>query len=380
MTVGKGGSRLLALMIFATALLPVSPGRAQRPAMVTGFVTDSVGNPVFGAAVSIVGTSLSAMTDQRGQFRITGVPTGVVEIRARRLGFVPTVREAQVTPQATAHRVDLRMSALPTTLRPVVVQADRVEYRGRLAGYYERLQRRSTGQFISREEIDRKEHRSLSRLLAQVAGINAFQLRRGGGVVRMRGQNCRPLVWLDGVPLPAGEVDLDAFPASTIHGIELYLGSTTAPLDYTAHRGQSSCGTILLWSRGPDTDPTRQPERRRVDLDGLVSSLSIYTPDQVDNPARLDNGQLLEVTYPPSLSAAGTSGSVVAEFVVDRQGKIEPGTLEIVSSSHALFSAAVTNALEFATYIPATKDGKAVRQVVHQPVHFALAHRRAQSR
>ena len=46
----------------------------------------------------------------------------------------------------------------------------------------------------------------------------------------MRGRTCWPLVWIDGTPMPAGEVDLDAFSPSTIQGIELYLGSTTAPI------------------------------------------------------------------------------------------------------------------------------------------------------
>jgi TonB family protein len=70
---------------------------------------------------------------------------------------------------------------------------------------------------------------------------------------------------------------------------------------------------------------------------------------------------------------------VVAEFVVDAEGKIEPGTLSIVSSTHQLFSVAAARALQAATYIPATKDGKAVRQVVQQPVRFASGSTRAES-
>jgi TonB family protein len=370
--------RFSALIMVGAMLLTVSSAAAQRPVVLAGVVTDSVGNALLGATVSVAG-SLSATTDEEGQFRITGVVPGAVEIRARRLGFVPTVQHTRIAPYEMVHRVALRMAPLPTTLRPVLVRADRVEYSGRLAGYYERLHRRHIGQFISREEIDRKQHRSLSRLLAQLPGVNALQLRSGGGVVRMRGQRCRPLVWIDGVPMPAGEVDLDAFPVNTLHGIEVYLGGTTAPLAYTSPQNRSSCGTILLWSRGPDTDPPRGLARRGVDLEALVSSLSIYTSDQVDKPAALDARQPLQAIYPTELFASGINGSVVAEFVVDAQGRIEPGTFAIVSSTHPLFSAAAARALQSAIYVPATKDGKVVRQVVQQPVRFASGSARAQS-
>ena len=212
--------RLRAFIIVGAALISAPAVAAQRPIVLAGEVTDSAGNALLGATVSVTGTSLSAVTDESGEFRISGFPPGIVEFRARRLGFVPTVHHTRVTAHETVHRVAIRMAPLPTTLRPVVVEAADVEYRGRLAGYYERLHRRHTGQFISREEIDRKQHRSLSRLLAQLPGVNALQLRSGGGVVRMRRRACRPLLLLDGTPMPPREVDLHAFPGSTLHGIQ----------------------------------------------------------------------------------------------------------------------------------------------------------------
>lgn len=343
---------------------------AQPPGSITGMVTDTAGNPLFGATVLVAGTSLSAVTDERGEFRITTSIPGVVELRARRLGFVPAVRQGRVTNQR-GQRVELKMTPLPTMLAPVVVKTPRVEYRGRLAGYYERLHRRSGGQFITRDMLERKQYRSLSHVLAQAPGVSAYGLRGGGGVVRMRGQRCRPLVWLDGVPMAGGEVDLDAFPVSTIHGVELYLGGTTAPLDYISQRGLSNCGTILLWSRGRDTDPARMPALNRVDLDSLVTSMSVYTADQVDSAAERGPDHDADVAYPPELLAEGTSGSVVAEFVVGLDGRIESRTITIVSSSHEAFSAAVTSALPSVVFTPAQKAGRTVRQVVQQPFLFS---------
>jgi TonB family protein len=169
----------------------------------------------------------------------------------------------------------------------------------------------------------------------------------------------------------AGEVDLDAFAPTSIHGIEIYLGATTAPMGFIANRDQSSCGTILLWSRGPDTDPiTRRGSTQRFNLESMIASLKVYTADQVDQPAAVDPKYEMKVEYPPTVFAAGTGGSVVVEFVVDSVGRVEPGTLGIVSSSDQLLSDAVKRAVEAASYTPARLKGAAVRQVVVQPFSF----------
>jgi len=358
-------------MFAAGALVVVPPAYPQASAVVNGVVTDAANNPVLGARISLAGTSLAASSDERGHFRIAGITPGPVEINARRLGFSPATRRINIGLQESLNRVHIRLAGLPGIISPVVIQANRVKYSGRLAGYYERLRRRSGGRFISRAEIDSKNYRTLSQLLAQTPGVNAVRGRGGLGAVRMRGRTCRPLVWIDGTPMPAGEVDLDTFSLTTLHGIEMYLGAAGAPTDYTAVNGMSHCGTILLWSRGRDTEPARAPSRSKVDLEELVTALSVYTADQVDQPAALGGLHPLQVAYPPALFASGTGGTVMAEFVVDTAGRVEAGTLAIVSSGHILFSEAVGEAVEQATYSPAIKGGKPVRQIVYQSVTFA---------
>ena len=355
---------------------------AQASVALTGIVTDTVGTPILDVTVSVTGAAVAATTDERGEFRLPGIIPGPVEIRARRLGFAPLVLQHEVTTQEAHNRLQLRMTQLSTTLRPVIVERTRDRAAtARLAGYYERLQRRSSGHFITRPELEAQEHRRLSQVLAGTPGVSSFQLR-SGGVVRMRGRTCRPLVWIDGVPMPAGEVDLDAFAVSTLHGVELYLGST-APMTHTAMRGQSSCGTILLWSRGRDTDPPRVA-RRAVDLDKLVASAAAFTADQVDQPAGINPAEPIEVTYPPDMFAARIGGSVVVEFVVDGHGRIEPRTIGLVSSTHPLFTAAVMDGLGRAVhgsaYTPALKGDSPVRQVVQQSFGFSAGSGRVTAR
>lgn len=360
---------LSASLAFALSLaVCASDLPAQAFGVVSGTVSDSQGAPVSSAEVVIPGLGISSRTDDQGRFRVSA-PIGLVTLSARRMGFEPATRQVQLGGSTEVTNVAIQLKSLPSVLKPVVVTT-KVDYTGRLAGYYHRLESRNLGYFITRDEIDKQNPRTITQLLTHIPAINATRMRSGGGGVRMRGRTCWPLVWLDGLQMGAGEVDLDAFAPSSIQGIELYLGSTTAPIRYMANRDQSSCGTILLWSRGPDTDPVTKPRQQRFDLERMVASLTVYTADQVDKPALPAPHYQMNVDYPPAIFADGQGGSVVAEFVVDSAGRVEEGTFGIVSSTHPLLSDAVRRAVEGSVYIPAQLKGTAVRQVVVQPFSF----------
>jgi TonB family protein len=366
--------RLLLLLGLAAGTAP--PALAQSVGEIVGTVLDSAGAPILGADVIVEGTQLRALSDERGTFRITGVSAGAATVRARRLGFRPLTIDVQVAPAATA-TLAFRLSAVARPLPPVVVRSERLQYTGRLSGYYERLERRVGGYFITRQQIDRENPRMMSHLLQRVPGVSLVRGRAGITGIRMRGRNCRPLVWLDGNPMPSGEVDLDSFAPQSIQGIELYLGSSTPPPRYTWANTGSDCGTILLWSRGPDTDPPNSRSRASVELESLVASAAVFSADQVEERAVADPARPLAAVVPPSLHADGVSGLVVAEFVVDTLGRVEPTTIGIVSSTHPLFSDAVRQALPAAGFRAARRGGRAVRQLVHQPIEFDGEARRA---
>jgi Carboxypeptidase regulatory-like domain/TonB-dependent Receptor Plug Domain/Gram-negative bacterial TonB protein C-terminal len=366
-----GLSPSFALVAFLTSasVLSAPPLAAQREGVITGTVTDSSGVSVLGAEIAVEGTAGRAVSGERGVFRISGVPLGAHTLSARRLGFAPFQVGVQVSDVSEAI-VAIRLKLLAAALPPVVIRASRMSYTGRLAGYYERLEKQTSGYFITREQIDRENPDRLGQLLQRVPGISAVRGPAGITGVRMRGRRCWPLVWIDGTPMPAGEVDLDSFAPSTIQGIELYLGSTTAPLRYIYNRDLSSCGTVLIWSRGPDTDPVTSSPAPSVDLKQLLAHLAVYNADQVDRRARLDTATVLRLTFPPPLFAARVAGLVVAEFVVDSVGRVEAGTVGIISSTAPLFTDAVRVALETANYVPAIKEGRPVRQLVQQRFQF----------
>jgi TonB family protein len=358
----------LSVVAGLAVILPVVEAGAQA-GQLTGRVVDSAGLPVAGAELAISGSAGSVTSSDKGEFRIFGLARGHYLLRARRIGFRPDSIAFEMT-NAGVSGLSLTMRRAAQSLSPVVVSSQRMNFTGRLAGYYERLDRRSGGYFITRAQIDAENPRTLSQLLQHAPGMTPFRGRAGTQGVRMRGRRCWPLVFLDGTPMPSGDVDLDGIPPNTLHGIELYLGSTTAPARYSINRDNNSCGTILLWSRGPDTDPIRQRGGRK-NLEAMVANLLVYTADQVDSPAVVAPGRPLQVNYPPALFAEKLAGTAVAEFVVGPDGRMEDETFGVVSSSHPLFTEAVKQALEAGMFRAAIKDGRSVRQLVHLPIRFS---------
>jgi hypothetical protein len=359
-----------AAMVIAT----VASLRAQTQGVVGGRITDAEGVPVAGAQVSVRGLGTMAISDARGLFRLDHVPVGQSVLRVRRLGFRPESVDVRVPPSPDA-AVSVTLGRIVAALAPVVVRASKVKHQARLAGFYERLERRTAGTFITMREIELEDPRTMTHLLQRVPGLTVVKGRAGATGVRMRGRTCWPLVWLDGFPMPAGEVDLDSFAPHSFEGIELYLGSTTPPLRYIQQRTMSSCGTILLWSRSTDMDAPAERIGTSAELEALVSSLEVFTADHVDTAARLTDPSSLRVEYPPTLFADAVPGFVIAEYVVDTVGHVEAGTFSIVSSTDPLFSEAVRVALVRASYEPARREGRRVRQLVHQPFAFAALER-----
>jgi TonB family protein len=275
----------------------------------------------------------------------------------------------QIPPSGVAE-LSVKLPVVAENLIPITVRARKLTYTGRLAGYYERLEHRNGGVFITREQIDQDRPRTLSQLLQRVPGVTLIRLRAGSTGIRLRDRTCAPLIWLDGNALPAGEIDLDSFHPNSLQGIELYLGAVGAPFRYLMSRDMSNCGTILLWSRGGDTEFPQDLPSTAAQIEDLVASHAIFTSDQVDEAARIESGVSLEPAYPPALNAAHIDGLVIAEFVVSAAGQVEEDTFGVISSTHPLFSEAVRDAIRKATFRPALIKGTPVRQLVHQPFEF----------
>ncbi len=77
--------------------------------------------------------------------------------------------------------------------------------------------------------------------------------------------------------------------------------------------------------------------------------------------------------YPDELRKADIQGEVVAQFVVDVNGEVVPGSFKVLRSDHPLFTRAVESSISTMRFQPAQVQGKKVRQLIQSPFTFSLS-------
>ncbi|MDX2207419.1 MAG: energy transducer TonB [Gemmatimonadales bacterium] len=95
-----------------------------------------------------------------------------------------------------------------------------------------------------------------------------------------------------------------------------------------------------------------------------------FTVDQVDDPAQYVGGP--EPVYPEVMKSVGIEGVVRLRFVVGTDGRVEPNTIQVVSSSNKAFENAAVEGIKKLRFKPARMRGQEVRQLVEQNIRFNL--------
>ena len=101
---------------------------------------------------------------------------------------------------------------------------------------------------------------------------------------------------------------------------------------------------------------------------GSGNSGRAYEENQVERAVQVS--RLVTPKYPESLESVGVEGMVAMRFIVGTDGKVEPGSIQVIDSPHTLFTSAVRQALLNTRYRPAEAGGRAVRQLVEQTFSF----------
>ena len=247
------------LLIAATTIgvgMPLARVAAQTRAMVAGTVVEpSTGLPVPNVEVHVLGTNRLTRSDSLGGFTLVLEP-GRYLVRATRLGFGPRSLPIELTGADTITMV-VEMDVLPVLLSEVAVKAREERYRGKMAGFAERM-RTSTAprsSFILRDEIQRRHPAQLSTMIRE----------RGG---RIQGCVGTANVYVDGALLAPDRVSapkrgrrsapterdprIDDYVAiDEVEAIEVYAGGANTPAEFlaTAPQGLQPGCTVLIWTR-----------------------------------------------------------------------------------------------------------------------------------
>jgi TonB family protein len=125
-------------------------------------------------------------------------------------------------------------------------------------------------------------------------------------------------------------------------------------------------------SRGGRSSSDGDVEKAGGSKGGLGSGSSgrAYSESQVDRAVVATRPA--SPRYPDALRSVNVTGEVHVQYIVDAKGRVEPGSIKVLSATHKLFAEAVRVALLSARYRPAEAGGQAVRQLVEQPFVFKL--------
>lgn len=253
--------RILPILATALALVAGSAAAQAQSGGLVGTVRAADGGRPLGAAlVTLRGTLFRTLTDPDGAFRLPGVPPGRYTLEVRVIGHRPQEVPAEVREGMTT-RVGIDLPMQPIALAPIRVEAE--ARRGRTAsvmhGFYERMEK-GRGHFVTREDIEARNPRTLAQTLEMVPGIRilprvselgfADYVVQTSRNVSSSSYECPVAYFLDGAPFRPGSLGANAeIRPGDIEGIEVYTGPATVPPQFNQAGAGAACGVIVIWTR-----------------------------------------------------------------------------------------------------------------------------------
>jgi hypothetical protein len=216
---------------------------------VHGRVTGATGRPITDATVTVWGTGVETVTNEKGEFALGNLPAGTHTLEARSLGFVPARQPVDIV-SGIAGAAEVELTNLGIMLDTIRVTSQRIFTRG-LADF-ERRKRMGFGHFFDETEIERRKPIVLTDLLRALPGVYVVPSQWGGDDVLMRGGPggagmCRPNLVIDGVR----QMNDATFPVNSlvwvnqVRAVEVYDRPTSVPAEYQTMTG---CGAIVVWT------------------------------------------------------------------------------------------------------------------------------------
>lgn len=221
----------------------------------TGRVASATdGKPITGARVSIPELQFGAITDEEGNFTVQELPPGLYDVRVHYLGYSTNQRPIRLRAgRVTNATFLLERDVLEVAdLTVEVKQTNRVDP---MAGFEKRMEM-GFGDFITREDIEKRNPQHTSDLLRMVPGVDVSPVQFGQADITMRcsGRESSPVVFLDGVM--TRNFSIDNVEPGAIQAIEVYRRSSETPPQFNV--GGPGCGVLVIHTRVGGTDPRKR--------------------------------------------------------------------------------------------------------------------------
>jgi outer membrane receptor protein involved in Fe transport len=208
-------------LLTALLILPVSPLPAQQFGGIRGQVVDSdFGQPIAKASVVMMDTPFGAMTDEQGNFSISGVPPGAYTLNVRSSGYLPKLIPGVAVAAGEFNDLRLETIAEVEELEELVVpgELDKTSEVGLLA---ERQDATAVMDIMGADLISRLGAATAGDALKSMVGTSVVD----GKYVVVRGLSDRYVnTLLNGGRLPSTDPDkrainVDLFPGPTLESL-----------------------------------------------------------------------------------------------------------------------------------------------------------------
>ena len=166
---------------------------------ITGNIVDAKGEPIIGATIMVIGTTIGTVSDMDGNFRLSNVPeNGILQISF--IGYA-----TQEIPVADKTHINVVLQEEVTTLEELIVVGYGVQKKSDLTGSLSRI--------TEKDIKERPIQNPLQALQGKAPGIDVTTAYRPGqlGQIRIRGNRSitasnDPLYVVDGIPLVSGSM------------------------------------------------------------------------------------------------------------------------------------------------------------------------------
>lgn len=243
---------------FLFLILFLFPALSYSQSTLSGSVIDSLSEePLFGANISITGTSLGSSSNIEGTFKIQNIPDGSYTVKVTYIGYKP--REYKITFNQKSTK------ALNPALLPDVIEGKEIVVVGQLAGQVaainQQLSSNTIVNVVSEEKIQELPDVNAAEVIGRLPGVSISRSGGEANKIIVRGLSDRfSYVTVDGMRLPSTDldtrgIDLSMISQGTLAGIELFKAITS---DKDA---DAIAGTVNLVTK-------KAPEKRLLRLDG----------------------------------------------------------------------------------------------------------------
>lgn len=300
-----------------------------QTSILTGKVTDEKTKEVIkSAVVEVKGKQFKTTTDVYGNYRLSNVPSGEIEIIVTNVGFANKILSLNVTPGQILV-IDIELSSKVNELQGVVVSSSRRKAGTVNAVISEIRNSKAVISGISKQQIALSQDNNAAQVVQRVPGITIIENR----FVMIRGLSERyNNVLINNVVAPSTEVDkrtfsFDLIPSSSIDRMLIYKsGSPEIPGDFAG-------GIIQLY-----TNNLVENNFTELSIGTGIRAGTTFQPYMQSKGGNLDflgiddGSRLLPLNFPTTNTLIS---SPRPSFIRQRAGRLLPNNWDVAQTTAA---------------------------------------------